>query len=113
LGVRSKATKEIAVALLGQERSPQPPGKKHSSGFDLALIAVTKISKKKKKAFVLLLSSHPPPHESIHLNTNKNHVTPYLIHRKLWDKTIMENQGVSWPLRLLIRLCVTTVTQLG
>jgi len=43
LGVRSTATEWIAVALLGQERSPQPSRKKHNSGFGLPPTAVTKI----------------------------------------------------------------------
>jgi len=37
------------VALLGQERSPQPSGKKHNSGFGLSPIAVTKSYKIKLK----------------------------------------------------------------
>jgi len=48
LGVRSTTTEWIAVALLGQERSPQPPGKKHYPGFGLSPITVTKIKLKNK-----------------------------------------------------------------
>jgi len=49
-------TEWIAVALLGQERSPQPSGKKHNSGFGLSPIAVTKSYKikLKKQTFVCL-----------------------------------------------------------
>ena len=49
LGVRSPATKWITVALLGQERSPQPPRQKAHAGFGLPPIAVTKINKKNWK----------------------------------------------------------------
>jgi len=38
----------ITVLLIGQDRSPQPPGKKHNSGFGLPPIAVTKNKNKKK-----------------------------------------------------------------
>jgi len=49
-GVRPKVTEWIAVAVLGQERSPQTPGKKQISGSDLPPIAVTKIKCKKYQA---------------------------------------------------------------
>jgi len=37
---------DYSTVLLGQERSPQSPGKKHYSGLGLPPIAVTKINKK-------------------------------------------------------------------
>jgi len=53
----SMVTEGIAVALLGQERSPQSPRQGLSSGFGLPLTTVTKNQRKKIiMLFFLLLA---------------------------------------------------------
>jgi len=43
LGVRSMTTELIAIALLGQQRSPQPPQQEANFGLWPAIIAITKV----------------------------------------------------------------------
>ena len=63
LGVRSTATEWIAVALLGQKRSPQPPRQEANSKVRPAANWVTKINKKKKlkKLLAILLGRFGVP----------------------------------------------------